>query len=139
MIYIFSLLAMIFLHIVGDYYLQGVLAKMKQRQWWENNAPDKEYRFDYIPALIAHAFSWTFMIMLPAVVAMWILGAEASSIFMYCFIFVINWIVHALTDHAKANEKSINLIVDQCVHFVQIIWTWLTVVLPVLLIGLGLV
>ena len=32
-----NLLTMIFLHIVDDYYLQGVLAKMKQRKWWEDN------------------------------------------------------------------------------------------------------
>ena len=39
MIEIFMLLLMIFLHIVDDYYLQGILASMKQRGWWEKNAP----------------------------------------------------------------------------------------------------
>ena len=34
MIEIFMLLFMVFLHIVDDYYLQGILASMKQKQWW---------------------------------------------------------------------------------------------------------
>ena len=61
---ILILICMIFMHIVDDYYLQGVLASMKQKQWWEKNAPDKLYKYDYIVALIMHSFSWTFMIMI---------------------------------------------------------------------------
>lgn len=34
----FVLLAMVFCHIVDDYYLQGWLASAKQRKWWEENA-----------------------------------------------------------------------------------------------------
>ena len=133
MIYIFSLLAMIFLHIVDDYYLQGVLAKMKQKQWWKDNVPDKMYKNDWLPALIAHAFSWTFMIMLPAAAAIILLGAEPISLAMYCAMFVINWFSHAYTDHDKANKKTINLIEDQSFHLIQIILTWLLVVLPILI------
>lgn len=58
------LLAMLFCHIVDDYYLQGWLASAKQKSWWKKNAPDKLYKNDYIMALCEHAFSWTFMIML---------------------------------------------------------------------------
>ena len=61
----FIVLLMIFCHIVDDYYLQGWLASAKQKKYWEENAPDKMYRFDYIWALIMHSFSWAFMIMLP--------------------------------------------------------------------------
>ena len=32
---IYILFAMIFAHIVDDFYLQGILAKMKQKDWWE--------------------------------------------------------------------------------------------------------
>ena len=31
---IFILLFMIMMHIVDDYYLQGILASMKQKSWW---------------------------------------------------------------------------------------------------------
>lgn len=133
MIYIFSLLAMIFLHIVDDYYLQGVLAKMKQKQWWKDNAPDKMYKNDWLPALIAHAFSWTFMIMLPAAAAIILLGAGTMPFIVYCSMFAINWFLHALVDHDKANNKTINLIEDQAFHLFQIISTWLLAVLPVLI------
>jgi len=62
----FILLAMIFCHIIDDYCLQqGCLSKLKQKKFWEENAPQKMYRYDYIVALIIHAFSWTFMMMLP--------------------------------------------------------------------------
>ena len=58
------LILMLFAHIVDDYYLQGWLASAKQKKWWEKNAPDKLYKFDYIMALFMHSFSWTFMIMI---------------------------------------------------------------------------
>lgn len=29
------LLLMIFAHIIDDYYLQGILAHMKQKVWWD--------------------------------------------------------------------------------------------------------
>ena len=61
----FIFILMVFCHIVDDYYLQGILASMKQRKWWIDNAPKKLYRHDYIAALVMHAFSWAFMIMLP--------------------------------------------------------------------------
>ncbi len=48
---VFVLLSMIFLHIVDDYYLQGILASMKQKSWWEENAPQRLYKYDYIVAL----------------------------------------------------------------------------------------
>ena len=63
------LLTMLFCHIVDDYYLQGWLASAKQKLWWEKNVPDKLYKNDYIMALCEHAFSWTFMIMLPLMYA----------------------------------------------------------------------
>ena len=62
---IFILLFMVMMHIVDDYYLQGILAKMKQKSWWEENAPNKLYRKDYLMALFMHSFSWAFSIMLP--------------------------------------------------------------------------
>lgn len=122
--YIILFLSMLFCHIVDDYYLQGWLASAKQKDWWRKNAPESLYRNDYIMALAEHGFSWTFMIHLPVIVYSVILNI---SIIPQCFIitFVINWIIHAITDNAKANKKKINLIQDQTIHFLQIIATYI--------------
>lgn len=114
------LLAMIFMHIVDDYYLQGVLAKMKQRSWWEENAPQEQYKDDYKIALFMHAFSWSFMIMLPYIFC------GANEIFISIAI-PVNMIIHAVVDNLKANKKAINLIADQTLHLFQIVFTWILV------------
>ena len=111
-------LAMIFLHIVDDYYLQGILAQMKQKKFWKEQAPDELYKYDYIWALIMHAFSWTFMIMLPLIFVSPISPA-------FYVIFVVNLAVHAYVDNLKANKHKINLWQDQLIHLVQIILTFI--------------
>ena len=108
-----NLLTMIFLHIVDDYYLQGVLAKMKQKTFWKDT--NKKYKYDYLMALFMHSFSWAFMIMIPTMI---------NNCFIW-WLFVLNLIVHFITDHLKANLYKINLIVDQSIHLIQIILTWL--------------
>lgn len=45
---VFVLLSMIFLHIVDDYYLQGILVSMKQKSWWEENAPQRLYKSEIV-------------------------------------------------------------------------------------------
>ena len=115
---IFVLLAMVFCHIVDDYYLQGWLASAKQKKWWQDNAPDELYKNDYIMALICHAASWSFMIMLPIAI---FLSFELSWLFV---LYPINLVIHAIVDDLKANKRKINLIQDQCIHFAQIVATF---------------
>ena len=117
----FTLFSMIFMHIVDDYCLQGILASMKQKVWWQENTSDVMYRFDYIVALIAHSFSWAFMIMLPIVVT-YQFGIDPH---VYSIALFANLVVHAIVDDLKANKKKINLVVDQSIHLVQILVTWL--------------
>ena len=111
-------LTMIFLHIVDDYYLQGILAQMKQKKFWKEQAPDELYKYDYIWAVIMHAFSWTFMIMLPLIFVSPINPA-------FYVIFVVNLAVHAYVDNLKANKHKINLWQDQLIHLAQIILTFI--------------
>lgn len=115
---LFTLFVMIFAHIVDDYYLQGILASLKQKTWWENQKSYKPmYKYDYIVALIMHAFSWSFMISLPILYlgfTKWIAVA-----------IILNTIIHGIVDDLKANKHKINLIVDQSIHIVQIIITWI--------------
>ena len=119
------LLCMIFAHIIDDFYLQGILAKMKQRQWWEENAPNALYKHDYIIALIIHAISWSCMIMAPAI----LFNLPTIKLVMIIILFIFNVITHTNVDNQKANLHKINLIQDQLFHFGQIIWTWVGLVL----------
>lgn len=116
--YNFVLLLMIFCHIVDDYYLQGWLASAKQKKYWEENAPDEMYKYDYIWALIMHSFSWAFMIMLPIA---FLKGFRVNDVFGVAFI--LNLVIHAITDDLKANKRRINLWTDQLVHIGQIVVT----------------
>jgi hypothetical protein len=111
------------MHIVDDYYLQGILASMKQKSWWQKNAPDKKYRFDYLVALFMHSFSWTFMIMLPITISL------HFNIGWWVIAYIVNMIIHTFVDNLKANKFKINLVIDQSIHIVQIVVTWLVFVL----------
>lgn len=117
----FILLCMLFCHVIDDYYLQGILAQMKQKDWWKQNAPHQMYRYDYLMALSIHSFSWAFIVMSPIA----IYGIICKTLHFKYFIFLlINMIMHMLIDDAKANRKRINLTQDQCLHIMQIINTW---------------
>lgn len=117
------ILAMLFCHIVDDYYLQGWLASAKQKKWWKENVPNPMYRNDYIIALMEHAFSWTFMIHIP--VALFVISGNVEfNVYSFWALFAINWIVHAITDNMKANLYKIDLVQDQLIHIFQIICTW---------------
>ena len=113
----FTVLLMFFLHIVDDYVLQkqGALADLKQKSYWEEKAPDKMYRCDYLCALLAHGFSWAFMIMLPIAIHM---NFNVNASFVKLLLYEAA--LHALIDHAKANWKLFNLWVDQLFHVGQI-------------------
>lgn len=111
----FTILQMIFCHIVDDYYLQGWLASAKQRSYWVKNAPESLYKYDYVWALLMHSFSWSFMIMLPIA---FLNGFAVTNVFLSVFLF--NVVIHAFTDNMKANMKWINLWQDQIIHLVQI-------------------
>jgi hypothetical protein len=118
------LFIMIFCHLIDDYKLQGILANMKQRQWWKENADKYLYRNDYKMALIEHAFSWSFMITLPFLVISFIQNNSFLTILLIISYF-INTAIHAFIDNLKANKHVINLVEDQLDHLVQIICTWI--------------
>lgn len=118
------LISMVFCHIVDDYYLQGWLASAKQKSWWEKNSPDELYKHDYIAALFMHSFSWTFMIMLVPTIYIILFGGK-----YYPLVFVVNLIIHMITDNLKANVKVINLCQDQLIHMIQIIGTFVVLII----------
>lgn len=118
------LISMVFCHIVDDYYLQGWLASAKQKSWWDKNSPDKLYKHDYIAALFMHSFSWTFMMMLVPTIYIILFGGR-----YYTLVFVANLIIHMITDNLKANVKVINLWQDQLIHMIQIIGTFIVLII----------
>ena len=116
----FVLAAMLFMHVLDDYGLQSrCLSFLKQKDWWQKEAPQKLYRFDYIVALLMHGLSWSFMIMLPIAFAL-SFNINLSFLIMLGF----NAILHAWIDDLKANRKRINLWVDQFCHLAQIAGTF---------------
>lgn len=118
------LAAMFYCHIIDDYKLQGILANFKQKSWWKENAPDKLYKYDYIIALIEHAFCWTFSIHIPVFVYSYF-TTSWKPILVYVVVFLFDWVLHAIVDDGKANEHKINLIQDQVIHIAQILLTWM--------------
>lgn len=114
----FIFLAMLYMHIIDDYVLQGVLAQMKCKSWWEKNYPDELYKNDYRTALRMHSFSWAFSVMLPiAIYYKFNIGIP------FAIMLFANAIIHEFIDDLKANKKTMNLCVDQMVHVMQIVGT----------------
>lgn len=130
---VFVLFAMIFLHIVDDYYLQGILASMKQKDWWPKqfppNAMPKMYKNDYKAALIAHAFSWSFMIHLPAIICYFAFSPHTFFFIMWVFLLIGQALIHAVVDNAKANTHVVNLCQDQAMHLAQMLLSWAILIL----------
>lgn len=117
---IFILLSMLFMHIVDDYYLQGILASMKQKAWWKKQESYTDtYKYDYIVALIMHSFSWAFMIMMPIAISM-----SWNVTIGFAVVMLANAAIHCIVDDLKANKMKINLVQDQSIHMAQIIVTF---------------
>ena len=109
------LFIMFWCHFLDDYLLQGCMSKLKQKKFWKDNAPAKLYKYDYLMALLCHSLMWSISIM-------------AITFYTGNFIWWIvpvNCIIHMIVDDLKANRYKINLIVDQSIHFVQIVLTFL--------------
>lgn len=121
---------MFLFHIIDDFVLQPIcLAKLKQKKYWiaeckKQNICYNDYAGDHIAALIIHALSWSIMITLP-----FLLLNIAINPIVYNTCLVLNTLIHAITDHYKANKLKINLRVDQSIHILQIIFTYIILVI----------
>lgn len=128
------LVVMIFLHIVADYNLQGILAQMKQKTWWYRNCKNYSdrtkfdesiYKNDYKAALVAHSFEWTFVVLIPMLYYAHTKYYSLAYTLMYFFMFIYNFVIHYFVDDYKANKRKINLINDQHIHLLQIVISWI--------------
>lgn len=128
----FIFIAMVLLHILEDFHLQGILANMKQKSWWQSECvklgityESSKYRRDYVVSLIIHALENSIFITLPLIIdgliATFTTNPNNSLFIGWAFIIFANTVVHAVIDDFKCNSKGINLIVDQILHFIFII------------------
>ena len=117
---LFTILSLMFLcHLLADYPLQGWLAQAKNKSYWK----DTQTPNDWFMALICHSAMWGIMIYLPIFFIGEIdFGGWVESLFWLTL--PLNIILHFIIDNAKSNKHRINLIIDQCFHFLQITITW---------------
>lgn len=113
-LYVIVFILMLLAHIFADFHLQGILADMKQEQWWNNS----KYKYDYLAALVIHSAEWTLWMMIPLFLL------PHLDLGMFLLLAALNIIVHSLTDNSKANYKDISLIQDQALHLAQIVFTY---------------
>ena len=136
---IFILFLMLLMHYIEDFHLQGCLANLKQKKWWEKQISNNDmhshyalehsiYKNDYKMSLFAHSIENALFVMLPLIIDMLI------SEFTYCLqntwiLFIPSTILicvsHYLIDDSKANEMKINLVQDQLYHLCVILLIFL--------------
>lgn len=117
------IMLMFLLHILADFNLQfgGKLNNMKQQSWWRDQFEKlhvgKEdrmrYRNDFVCALILHSLEWSIVTFAPIIFL-------TKSVLGIVSIVVLNALVHAKVDDAKANGRVLNLVEDQAIHLIQI-------------------
>ena len=121
----FILFSMIFCHIIADFHIQNsFMANYKQKKEWEGYG--KKYLRDWIPVLAVHAFSWSFFTFLPLLYYVYTKDITFNTL---AGIILLNAIVHFIVDDQKCNRFTINLIVDQGIHIVQMVLTFIGVLL----------
>lgn len=115
-VFIFTI--MFVLHVIADFnvQIQGMLNDLKCREWWEKNAPNPKYRFDYVCALCLHGICWAGITFLPVL----LLGDFRKMQVWYVCAVIMNATIHAIIDSAKANSRRMNLWADQICHVIQI-------------------
>jgi len=111
------LLTMIYLHLIDDYVLQGILAKLKQKDFWNNYG--QNYVGDYGVALLEHGFMNSFLVHIP--IYLWLCKNE---VVLFASVLLLGNI-HATIDDLKENQKKLNLTQDQVLHIVLIIIWWI--------------
>ena len=121
-----ALLAALAVHVIDDFGLQHFthLNELKQKAWWSEQLkahPELDaslYKHDYIVCLFLHAFKWSCLTLLPALLILGFPSAITLTVLV-----VLNTAVHAVVDDLKANKLAISLVQDQLVHLLQIIVT----------------
>ena len=118
-LYVIVFILMLLAHFFADFHLQGILADMKQEQWWNNS----KNKYDYLAALAIHSAEWTLWMMIPLFLLPYL------DLGMFLLLVALNIVAHSLTDNSKANYRDISLVQDQLIHLAQITFTYAALVL----------
>ena len=137
---IFILFLMLLMHYIEDFHLQGCLANLKQKKWWEKQMSNNDmhshytlehsiYKNDYKMSLFAHSIENALFVMLPLIVDMLI--SEFTHYLQNTWIFFIPSTIliclsHYGIDDEKANKMEINLVQDQLYHLCVILLIFLS-------------
>lgn len=130
LLWLITVMSSFVLHVIADFNLQGILADLKQKEWWKNNYPDKKYDCDWMEALIIHSLFWSIFTFIPTYIILIAgqmngmfdnINCDAASLIITSV--VINGFIHGIVDHLKANVRVISLKTDQTIHIWQIILT----------------
>lgn len=128
---IFVLITCLLFHIIEDFHLQGILANLKQKNWWkktylaEMSDPNNIYRCDYIVGLIVHSLEWAMFIHIPIIPTIYTtsLYNRPLAVIELIITLTINTVIHAVVDSMKCNRLKLNLVEDQIMHLLQILAT----------------
>ena len=123
---IYILIFMFLFHIFDDFVLQPIcLSKLKCKEIWNdvNRQNNNLYKNDYKMALFIHALSWSIMIHIPLMICMIHMNQHYQISLLSSIL--LNSIIHAFIDNLKANKRKISLVIDQTIHFIQIMLTYL--------------
>lgn len=112
-------------HLVADFTLQGWFCNAKQKAWWmleckKFKVDFNDYKHDYKVALFLHSLYWSIIVLLPTLFLSKICNEDLV------FLLIINTAVHYFIDNEKANKRTINLLLDQLFHFLQLLMIILT-------------
>lgn len=133
-------ICMIFMHFIGDVYLQGnSLSNAKRREYWKivEQRTGIKHPYSHICFLMLHSFLWSFTTLLPILLKIIFykiliisgLIPEPSSfqnlILFYLTAIAANTLAHGFIDNAKSNLKQIGEIQDQILHIIQITITFI--------------
>lgn len=128
--------AMLFCHCLYDFHIQGILAQMKQKDWWydqfakvSQKQPEREvseivrtYGNDFGVALFIHGFEWAVFVTIPLFTYAWLHGLAYTIILL---MIPVNAVLHAVIDDMKCNKMELNLAQDQLCHMCQIVLSFI--------------
>jgi hypothetical protein len=139
---------MLLMHYIEDFHLQGCLANLKQKKWWEKevaenlfhckydeNRPRRKallrysrYKNDYKMSLFVHSIENALFVMLPLIVDT-LISEYTHHVQNIWILFVPSVVLicvsHYLIDDSKANKMKINLVQNQLLHLGFIVFIFI--------------
>jgi len=129
-------LSILFFHSMYDIHIEGILSRLKSKDWWNNTLSDndeetkKYYSKHYKKALKVHCFEWTCFIHIPIIFYIYYLNIIVDWKLMLLSL-VINYLFHYITDNIIEEMNELTQ-TKQPIFYIQCIFTatlWLKFIL----------